>query len=85
MPEATSALFARHRVAIAGWEDSNLQPNDYQLYFAVRSETYLGFLVPGVVVTLVGVHSRPAAMAICMRVQNALLPGSSCVREQLGD
>ena len=40
-------------------------------YFAVRSETYLGFLVPGMVMTLVGALSSPAAIASRMRAQNA--------------
>jgi len=40
-------------------------------YFAVRSETYLGLLVPGSVMTLVGALSSPAAMAARMRAQNA--------------
>src|SRR5689334_18885202 len=31
----------------------------------------LGFFVPGVVVTLVGALSNPAAMAACIRAQNA--------------
>jgi hypothetical protein len=34
-------------------------------------ETYLGFLVPGVVTTPIGAFSRPAAIAARMRVQNA--------------
>jgi hypothetical protein len=32
---------------------------------------YLGFLVPGVVITPTGALSRPAAMAARMRAQNA--------------
>jgi hypothetical protein len=40
-------------------------------YLAVRSGTYLGFLVPGVVMTPVGAHYGPASMAACIRAQNA--------------
>src|SRR6516165_11531157 len=40
-------------------------------YLAVRSDTYLGFLVPGMVITLVGALSSPAAMAACIRARNA--------------
>ena len=40
-------------------------------YLAVRSDTYLGLLVPGVVITLVGAFSIPAAMAACIRARNA--------------
>src|SRR6516165_8675785 len=40
-------------------------------YLAVKSDTYLGFLVPGMVITLVGALSSPAAMAACIRARNA--------------
>jgi hypothetical protein len=40
-------------------------------YLAVRSETYLGILVPGVLMIPIGALSSPASMVACMRVQNA--------------
>ena len=36
-------------------------------YLAVRPDTYFGFLVPGMVITLVGALSSPVAMAACFR------------------
>src|SRR5262249_14320974 len=40
-------------------------------YLAVKSDTYLGFLVPGVVITPVGVLSNSDARAACIRARNA--------------
>jgi hypothetical protein len=37
---------------------------------AVTFAMYLGFLVPGVVMTPIGALSRPVAMAACIRAQN---------------
>jgi hypothetical protein len=39
--------------------------------FKAFDGTYLGFLVPGVVMTPTGALSSPASMAACMRSQNA--------------